>query len=438
MTHRSHRLLSVSSLARVEGEGAMQVHVVDGEVESVRLSIYEPPRFFEALLRGRRYDEPVDITSRICGICPVAYQMTACQAVEDACGVTVDGQLAALRRLLYCGEWIESHSLHIYLLHAPDFLGLPDALALARADRALVERGLRLKQAGNQIMEVLGGRAVHPVNVRLGGFHQLPEREELDRLTALLRTARHDAEATVAWAIALDFPELHIRHATLALRPTDSYPLDAGTPTLHHAFSDAAPPTVFPVEEFEQHVVEAQAPHTTALTATADGLRYLTGPLARWRTAADLLPPDLRDLGSTAGLDTACDNPFRSIVVRAIEVLWAVREAQRLLDAYEPPPAPAVPVPPRAGVGRAATEAPRGLLYHRYELAADGTVLDANIIPPTAQNQSAIEADLRDFVQQRLHLDDTELTRQCEQAIRNYDPCISCATHFLDLTVERR
>jgi coenzyme F420-reducing hydrogenase alpha subunit len=438
MTHRSRRLLRVSSLARVEGEGAMRVEVNDGEVESVRLSIYEPPRFFEALLRGRRYDEPVDITARICGICPVAYQMTACQAIEDACGVTVEGQLAALRRLLYCGEWIESHSLHIYLLHAPDFLGLPDALALARVDRAMVERGLRLKQAGNQIMEVLGGRAVHPVNVRLGGFHRLPDRAELDRLATLLRTARQDAEETVAWTAGLDFPDLHVRHAVLALRPSDAYPLDCGTPTLHAGFSDAEPPTAFPVADFERHVVEAQAPHTTALQATADGRRYLTGPLARWRVAADLLPAGLRDLGSSAGLDAACDNPFRSIVVRAIEVLWAVREAQRLLDAYEPPPSPAVPVPPRAGVGRAATEAPRGLLYHRYELTADGTVVAANIVPPTAQNQAAIEADLRDFVQRRLHLDDTELTRQCEQAIRNYDPCISCATHFLDLTVERR
>ncbi|RAG86813.1 Ni/Fe hydrogenase subunit alpha [Streptacidiphilus pinicola] len=439
MTHRSTRLLSVGSLARVEGEGAMHVQVRDGEVESVRLSIYEPPRFFEALLRGRRYDEPVDITARICGICPVAYQMTACQAIEDACGVTVDGQLAALRRLLYCGEWIESHSLHIYLLHAPDFLGLPDALALARTDRELVERGLRLKQAGNQIMEVLGGRAVHPVNVRLGGFHRLPDRSELDRLAALLRTARRDAEETVAWTAELDYPDLHVQHALLALRPPDSYPLDSGTPTLHSGYPSAvAPLTAFLVAEFERHVVEAQAPHSTALQATVDGRHYLTGPLARWRIAAELLPAELRQMAALAGVGGTCDNPFRSIAVRAIEVLWAVREAQRLLEEYESPPRPAVPVPPRAGIGHAATEAPRGLLYHRYELGSDGTIVSADIVPPTSQNQAAIEADLRDFVQQRLHLEDTELTRQCEQAIRNYDPCISCATHFLDLTVEGR
>ncbi|MEZ0090918.1 Ni/Fe hydrogenase subunit alpha [Streptacidiphilus sp. EB129] len=439
MTHSSHRLLSVGSLARVEGEGAMHVRIRDGEVESVQLSIYEPPRFFEALLRGRRYHEPVDITARICGICPVAYQMTACQAIEDACAVTVDGQLAALRRLLYCGEWIESHTLHIYLLHAPDFLGLPDALTLARQDRALVERGLRLKQAGNQIMEVLGGRTIHPVNVRLGGFHRLPDRAELARLSALLRTARRDAEETVAWTAGLDFPDLHVRHAALALRRPDAYAIDSGTPTLHGALTAAAgaPLAAFPVAEFEQHVVENQVPHSTALQATADGRRYLTGPLARWRTSADRLPRDLRNLAAVAGIGQSCDNPFRSIVVRAIEVLWAVREAQRILDAYEPPAAPAVPVPPRAGVGHATTEAPRGLLYHRYEIDADGLVAAAQIIPPTSQNQAAIEADLRAFVQERLHLDDEELTRQCEQAIRNYDPCISCATHFLDLTVRK-
>ncbi|MGW6914205.1 Ni/Fe hydrogenase subunit alpha [Kitasatospora sp. NPDC054939] len=430
MTHRTNRLLTVGALARVEGEGALHVSVHDDEVEAVRLEIYEPPRYFEALLQGRRYTEPPDLTSRICGICPVAYQMSACRAVEDACGVTVDGQLAELRRLLYCGEWIESHTLHIYLLHAPDFLRMPDALAFARTDPAPLQRGLRLKKAGNEIVEILGGRAIHPVNVRLGGFHRLPTRAELDHLASVLRQARTDAEETLDWVSGFDFPELAVPHELLALTEPDRYAIDSGTPTGTVAGA-------FPLREFEHRVREHQVPHSTALHATLDGRPHLTGPLARWNLGSERLPAEIRGLAAQAGIGPRCSNPFRSIVIRAVEVLWAVTEAQRIIEKYEPPPAPAVPVPPREGVGHGATEAPRGLLYHRYELDRQGIVRKAVIVPPTAQNQAAIEADLRAFIRPRLDLDDEELTRQCEQAIRNYDPCISCAAHFLTLTVDR-
>src|SRR5690242_370304 len=198
MTHRE-RTLRVGALARVEGQGAMYVRARDGRVEEVRLDIYEPPRFFEALLRGRAHTEPPDITARICGICPVAYQMSACQALEQACGVTVPDPVTELRRLLYCGEWISSHTLHIYFLHAPDFLGYPDVVEMAREHRPHVERGLRLKKAGTTLMEVVGGRAIHPVNVALGGFHRAPTRAELAPVADQLRQARDDALNTVAW-----------------------------------------------------------------------------------------------------------------------------------------------------------------------------------------------------------------------------------------------
>ena len=208
MTHRNDRALTVGSLARVEGEGAMHVRVEQGRVRDVRLEIYEPPRFFEAFLRGRAFTEPPDITARICGICPVAYQMSACLAIEDACGVTVDPAISDLRRLLYCGEWISSHALHIYLLHAPDFLGYPSVVEMAREHRAVVERGLALKKAGNAILETIGGRAIHPINVRVGGFYHAPSRAELTALAPMLRTAIDDAVATVDWVAGFDFPGL--------------------------------------------------------------------------------------------------------------------------------------------------------------------------------------------------------------------------------------
>ncbi|MFJ5032494.1 Ni/Fe hydrogenase subunit alpha [Streptomyces sp. NPDC088560] len=455
MTHRASRVLRVGSLTRVEGEGALRLSVHGNEVDRASLTIYEPPRFFEAFLRGRSHTEPPDITSRVCGICPLAYQMSACRAIEDACGTVVDGQLAVLRRLLYCGEWIESQTLHVYLLHAPDFLGVGSFIELARTRRADVERGLRLKQAGNAVMELLGGRAIHPVNIRVGGFHRVPAACELRPLAEQLRRARDDAAETVRWVAGFDFPDAGCDNDLFALAEPGTYAIESGTPTVMPAPSTAGLPAdsdrglatrTFPVEEFSDHVVETQVPHSTALHSQLDGRRHLTGSLARYAISGRWLSPIARQAAQDAGLgdprdSVVCRNPFRSIIVRAVEVLYAVDEALRLIEAYTPPPRPYVDVPPRAATGHGATEAPRGLLYHRYTLDADGTVTDARLVPPTAQNQGAIEEDLRRLVTDRLAVDeptDAELTTLCEKAIRNHDPCISCSAHFLDLAVERR
>ncbi len=430
MTRDRH--LHVGMLARVEGEGALTVEVESGQVTSARLEIFEPPRFFEALLRGRAWTEPPDITARICGICPVAYQMSACQAIEDACGVTVPEPLARMRRLLYCGEWIESHALHVFLLHTPDFLGYESAIAMARDHRDLVELGLRLKKAGNEIMTVVGGRAVHPVNVKVGGFYRLPGRDELATLAETLRQARDDALATVSFVATLDFPDFEQDCEYIALRPDSGYPLEAGTVVSTGGLR-------FPAAAFEEHVIEEHVARSNALHARLHGTDpYLTGPLARYSLNSAALSPLAREAAAAAGLGPACRNPFRSIVVRAVELVYACDEALRIIAEWDGAPEPAVAVLPRAGTGYGVTEAPRGILYHRYSLAGDGTILSARIIPPTSQNQLSIEQDLRGFVQARLGLPDEELTRQCEQAIRNYDPCISCATHFLDLRITRR
>ncbi|MFI9811862.1 Ni/Fe hydrogenase subunit alpha [Saccharothrix variisporea] len=431
MTHRSNRTLRVAGLARVEGEGALRVRTANGRVDDVELDIYEPPRFFEAFLRGRSHREPPDITARICGICPVAYQMSACLAIEDACGVQVPAPVRALRRLLYCGEWISSHALHIHLLHAPDFLGLPDGIAMAAEHRPVVERGLALKKAGNAIMDLVGGRAIHPVNVRVGGFYRAPTRAELRPLAEQLRHALDDALATAAWVSTFDFPDLDVPHDLMALRDTEGYPIDRGVP---HVSTGAS----FPVPAFSEHVVEHQVPHSTALHARLDGEMYLVGPLARYSLNADRLSPAAAGAAADAGLGPVCRNPFRSIVVRAVEVVYAVEEALRLIADYEPPEPAAVEVTARAGVGHGVTEAPRGLLYHRYELDAAGLVVSADIVPPTSQNQSAIEDDVRQLVTSYLDLDDHALVSLCERAIRNYDPCISCSAHFLDFHREDR
>jgi len=424
------RTIRVGALTRVEGEGALHVELRNGVPERVELNIYEPPRFFEAFLRGRAHTEPPDITARICGICPVAYQTSAMNAIEDACGVTVDPQVVALRRLLYCGEWIHSHALHIYMLHAPDFLGEPDVIAVAKHHRAAVERGLALKKAGNRLMELVGGRSIHPINVRLGGFYSVPTKSELKPMAEQLRAALDDALATVAWVAGFEFPDLTVDHELLALTG-ERYPIEDG----RIARSAGNP---FPIAEFSDHVRETHVPHSTALHSTLDGERHLTGPLARYSLNYALLSSVAREAATAAGLGEQCRNPFRSIIVRAVEVVYAVDEALRIIDDYERPARPFVDVPARAGVGHGVSEAPRGLLYHRYEIGADGLITAAVIVPPTAQNQAAIEDDLTRVVAAGVDLDDAELTSMCERAIRNHDPCISCATHFLTLTVERR
>jgi coenzyme F420-reducing hydrogenase alpha subunit len=438
----ANQTVQVPVLTRVEGEGGLELLVSDGQVTQARLDIYEPPRFFEAMLRGRRYTEPPDITARICGICPVAYQMTAVAAIEDACGVTVPAPVAALRRLLYCGEWIESHALHVYLLHAPDFLGYPGGIEMARDYPDTVARGLRIKKAGNHLMEVVGGRSVHPVNVRVGGFYRAPAPAGLRALIPELEQARADSAETVRWVSGFTFPDFDRPYELVALRQDDGeYPITSGRVTSSGGL-DIAP------ADYDSHFTEAQVPHSTALHSVlaaqtlpagddlAGGRTYLTGPLARYSLGSGRLPADVAAVAREAGLSGTCANPFRSIVVRAVEMLYACDEALRLIRGYAPPDPPAADVRPAGpATGYACTEAPRGLLYHRYSISADGLITDAKIVPPTSQNQRAIEADLRDFATPRLSLPADQLATECERAIRSYDPCISCATHFLTLRV---
>jgi coenzyme F420-reducing hydrogenase alpha subunit len=432
MSETQRRTIKTDYLARVEGEGSMTVRLVDGTVEHVELRIFEPPRFFEAMLRGRSFREPPDITARICGICPVAYQMSAVNAIEDACGVEIAGPIRLLRRLLYCGEWIESHALHVYLLHAPDFLGYDGAVEMARDHADVVTRGLGLKKTGNELLALIGGREIHPINVRVGGFYRAPARRELRKLVEPLERAREAALETVRWTAGFEFPERAVECELVALSETGTYAIERG-----RIVSDGGLDVA--VQEYDEHFVEEHVARSTALhSQRRDGGTYLCGPLARYTLNHDRLSPLALEAAGEAGLGTECRDAFRSVVVRSVELVYACDEALRLIAEYEEPDEPFVPVEPQAGVGYGASEAPRGMLYHRYRLDADGTILDAKIVPPTSQNQRAIEDDLRGVVGRYAELPDEELRSLCEQTIRNYDPCISCATHFLTLEVERR
>ena len=433
MTHKAKptRNLTTEALARVEGEGAMRVDIRDGRVDGVELNIYEPPRFFEGFLRGRRFTEPPDITARICGICPVAYQMSACRAIEGALGIEVDGQLRELRRLLYAGEWIQSHILHIHFLHLPDFFGLDNAVELAAINRPAVERALTLKKIGNDLLELIGGRAIHPINIRVGGFYKVPTRRDLSAFRPKLELARQMATEVVDLVGGLDVPDLEVEHEMVALRHPSEYAILDGRIVSDRDLDIAE-------QEYPDHFEEVHVEHSTALHSRIRGRgKYLVGPLARYTLNSDRLTPTAMAAARSVGLLTECRNPFRSIVVRAVETLDVIEVALGIIDQYDEPDRPFVEATPGQGTGHGATEAPRGLLYHRYTLDTEGVIADAVIIPPTSQNQAAIEDDLAQYVQANIDQDDEELRRGAEVTIRNHDPCISCATHFLDLTVIR-
>jgi coenzyme F420-reducing hydrogenase alpha subunit len=425
------RTIDVDYLARVEGEGAIHVKVKGNKVTDVQMKIFEPPRFFEAFLRGRNFTEAPDITARICGICPIAYQMSAVHAMEDALGVKVEGQLRALRRLIYCGEWIESHALHVYMLHAPDFLGYQDAIQMAKDYPKEVQRALELKKIGNGLVTLLGGREIHPINVRVGGFYKVPTKRQLALVVERLKWARDAAVETTRLVGTFRFPKFEQDYEFVSLRHPNEYPITEGRLVSNKGLDIA-------VRDYENHFLEEHMPYSSTLHSVyKDHGPYFVGPLARYNLNFDRLTPLAQEAARSAGLAPECRNPFKSIIVRSVETVYACDEALRIIDQYEMPDKPAVEVKPHASRGCGCTEAPRGSLYHRYRIDDSGTILDAKIVPPTAQNQRIIESDLREFVSKNLKLSQEKLTWQCEQAVRNYDPCISCSTHSLRLTIER-
>jgi len=426
-----NRTIKVANLARVEGEGALEMTIKDGQIVTANFSIFESPRFFEGFMRGRRGAEAPDITARICGICPVAYQMSSVHAMEDALGLAVPGPLRELRRLLYCGEWIESHALHVYFLHAPDFLGYASGMALAKDYPEIVKEGLALKKAGNDIVSLVGGREIHPINVRAGGFYATPRAQDLQALTGSLEKALEVALKTVHWTAGFDFPDVTHDYEVVALRHPREYPFCEGRLVSNRGLDITA-------KEYVSHFEEEHVSHSNALQSRLSARGpYLVGPLARFNLNFDRLSPLAQHAAREAGLTPECRNPFQSIIVRSVELVFACEEALRIIKSYERPEVPHLETHWQAGEGCAITEAPRGILYHRYRLDDQGVIQEACIIPPTSQNQKTIEEDLCRVAEKRLDLDDDRLTYILEQAIRNYDPCISCATHCLKLRIER-
>ncbi|MCE7859791.1 MAG: Ni/Fe hydrogenase subunit alpha [Chloroflexi bacterium CFX2] len=424
--------IKVPALARVEGEGGLYIGLKNGKAVEIRLDIYEPPRFFEGFLRDRYLQEVPDITARICGICPVAYQMSAVYALENALGVKISPQVRALRRLMYCGEYIESHALHIYMLQAPDLLGKESVLEVAAEAPDVVKTALRLKKIGNELLKAIGGRSVHPVNVCVGGFYSWPDAKAIKALLPDMEWGLNAAIDTVKLALTLPYPDLEIDYEFVALHHPDEYGVIEGDVLSSNGRK-------LSISEYENGYIEEHVRHSNALhSRTVDNNTYLVGPLARLNLNHEQLMPRAKNALQEFGIRLPVKNPYKSLIARSIELVHFYEEAIQLIKEYKPSGPAHLELKLKAGEGSGATEAPRGLLYHRYKIDARGMVQFAKITPPTAQNLPRIEADLFKLTPKIVSLPEAEATLIAEHLVRSYDPCISCATHFLKLKIAEK
>jgi sulfhydrogenase subunit alpha len=424
------KTIEVPAMARVEGEGGLYIGLQDGKAVEVRLDIYEPPRFFEGFLKGRFLQEVPDITARICGICPVAYQMSSALALEAALGISVTPEVRALRRLMYCGEYIESHALHMYMLQAPDLFGKESAFELAATEPETVKTALRLKKIGNELLKAIGGRSVHPVNVCVGGFYSWPAPAALRAMLPDLEWGLETAKQAVKWSSGLTYPQLELDYEFVALHDEHEYGLMGG-----EAWSSRG--RKLAVSDFESAYIEEHVRRSNALHGhTADGGTYLVGPLARLNLNHEQLMPGAKRALEAAKIELPLRNPYKAFIARAVELTHFFEEAIQLVQAYAPSGAAHTEIKLKAGEGSGASEAPRGMLYHRYKIDDQGLVQFARIVPPTAQNLPRIEADLFAMAPALVSMPLPAATRQAEDLVRAYDPCISCATHFLKLEVQ--
>jgi coenzyme F420-reducing hydrogenase alpha subunit len=330
---------------------------------------------------------------------------------------------------MYCGEFIESHVLHMFMLQGPDLTGHESALSLAQVAPDTVKTALRMKKIGNQILSTIGGRSVHPVNACAGGWYSWPKVAEFQALLPDLEWGLEQARQATRWANTLPYPEFEMDYEFVALHNEAEYAILDGDILSSETgrISEA---------EFEAHYLEKHVRHSNALHSyTAGGQSYLVGPLARLNLNFEQLGPAASEICAEIGLKLPLRNPYKGLLARAIEVVEAFERAIQLIAAYVPEGPSAVQLALQAGEGAAATEAPRGLLYHRYRLDDSGMVQEAKIVPPTAQNLGRLEADLWALAPSVLALPHEEATLECEHLVRAYDPCISCATHFLKLEI---
>jgi len=415
--------VEVCYIARVEGQGTINVEVTSSGNTSAQFAVFEPIRLFEAFLVGRKYHEAHELASRICGICPIAHQITALRAVENALKVEVTPQTKALRRLLALSGWIQSHALSLYFLTAPDYLGFDGAISMASKYGDAVKQGLRLKKLGNDLSETVGGRAVHPISAVVGGFTKAPVKEELTEIRERLKNEKDDIWRTVDLFSGFDYPEIGRKTELVAISSDNEYAVNEGRLRSIGGIDS-------PEHDYRVHVKEKEVGYSNTKSSLIKDNDFLVGPIARVSLNHQKLTPDAMKAAKRLGLDLPCHDPFANIKARVVELVYSLNESMRIIDMLrldfsEQPIRVEVGTPCE---GAALTEAPRGLLYHWYKLDRSGVVQQADIVPPTAHNSTSIEASLRALAP-RLLKEGQDLTFGCEKLVRAYDPCISCSVH---------
>lgn len=430
--------VNVEYLTRVEGHGNIVVNVKDGKLEECRLDIVESPRFFEGMLRGRTIFEAQHITSRICGICACGHSLASIQAAEDAIGFKPSEQTVKLRKLLLHQENLDSHVLHIYLLVAPDLLGVKSFVPLIDSHNKVVRRALRMKKNCNDVCDILVGRHVHPISAIVGGFTKLPKKEDLDKMLEILTGMRPDMEATIELAKTFKFPDFKRETEYVALvNDSGEYPMLAGD-------LGSTDGLKLDKHEYKKITNEFVVPYSSAKHTKASRSSYMVGALARFNLNYNKLHPKAKKLADSLGFKPICCNPFLNTVAQLIECVHSLEESIEILEQFKAKginydEAVVVginekgTIPVKAGNGVGAVEVPRGVLFHNYEVDEKGKIINANCIIPTNQNLNNIEHDMRKMVPEILDKPQDKITLLMEMLVRAYDPCISCSTHFLDV-----
>jgi sulfhydrogenase subunit alpha len=422
--------IEVSPLARVEGHGDLVLDVKNRKIEKLQMRIPESPRFFEAMLVGRNYTEPSHITSRICGICSVAHTFTSIKATETALGIKLNEQIVKLRKLVNHGEYIQSNSLHVYFLAAPDFLGVGSVIPLVKTHPAVVSIAVNMKKVGNEIVRIIGGRAVHPITTVVGGFTKLPAEERLLEIKEMLKSLYPDLETSLKVFKTLKIPAFERETEYISLSDKYEYALYDGDIKSSDGWTIKA-------QDYLSKIKEKVVHHSTGKHCSASRDAYMVGALSRFNNNYLQLSDNAKTFAEELGLKSPGYNTFMINIAQFIEIVHSVDDSIKLIDELletgldESKAMAKINV--KAGRGVGAVEAPRGLLIHDYTYNLQGKVTKANLIIPTNMNYANIEKDLEAFVPQIIEKSEDEIRLGCEMLIRAYDPCISCSTHFLNV-----
>lgn len=417
--------LNVKHVARIEGHGDITVDVKDGVVKDIHMDIVEPARYFEAMVKGRTFEEAPVITSRICGICSANHAMTSILATEDAFGIEVNAKTKKMRQLLVYGSYLQNHATHLYILAAPDYVGLPSVFPLAESAPDIVTRALGLKRLGNELCTLVGGRPVHPSVAVVGGFTSEPTREDLLRFAERLEAAVRDAAATVELFGDFGVPRFETEGDMISLVDPTTYGIVSGDiHSLDHGWTR-------PVSEYRDIFEEKVVSYSNSKHVYVDGKTFMVSALSRVNNSWDALLPSARVVASKVGMRPVSKNPFMNNICQAIELVDAAERCAMLCRAIAEDSDSIAPEPvkPCAGVGRGATEAPRGTLYHTLEYDENGLVVAGDVITPTAANLANLEADMRRFAPTVVQKPREEFILDIERLVRAYDPCLSCAVH---------